>query len=97
MALRKIFEVEGEGFIATELGSINLGPQKTAFTAYCSVSKITGTKKSGQVTIECKADRYVLRKEYHVPFSVSENAPNFIKQAYLYLKSLPEWADAVDC
>lgn len=30
-------------------------------------------------------------------FTPNMNGDNFIKQAYLHLKSLPEFADAVDC
>ena len=34
-------------------------------------------------------------KEYE--FSVDLEGPHPIKQAYLYLKTLPEFADAIDC
>ena len=30
-------------------------------------------------------------------FSANLDGPNFIKQAYLYLKTLPEFSDATDC
>jgi hypothetical protein len=33
----------------------------------------------------------------HIPFTISLDGPNPIRQAYLYLKTLPEFADAVDC
>jgi hypothetical protein len=32
-----------------------------------------------------------------VIFSVEENSPNFIRQAYLHLKTLPDFADSIDC
>ena len=97
MALRKIMEVEGEAFVNTPTGQVSIGPQKTAFTAYCKIININGDKEKGRVTVECKGDNYKVNQYFVVPFSVDENAPNFIKQSYVYLKTLPEWAGASDC
>jgi hypothetical protein len=36
-------------------------------------------------------------KKESYQFTPNMNSDNFIKQAYLHLKSLPEFADAVDC
>jgi hypothetical protein len=97
MALRKIIQVEGEAFINTQSGSISIGQQKSAFTAYCKITNLSGDKLNGRVTVECAGDNYKINKTFAVQFSVEDNAPNFIKQAYLQLKTLPEWADATDC
>ena len=97
MALRKIIQIEGEAKIRTPQGEISLGQQKTVFTAYCKIANITADKQVGRIHVECKGDNYNLTEQYVVPFSVEENAPNFIKQAYVELKKLPEWADATDC
>ena len=97
MALRKIIEIQGDAFISTPDGSVKIGTQKMAFTAYCKIVSLNGDKQRGQVVIECKADNYTATKQASVPFSVADDAPNFIKQAYLHLKTLPEWADATDC
>jgi hypothetical protein len=97
MALRKIIQVEGEAFLKSADNIVNLGPQKTAFSAYCKITNIAGNKERGRVTVECKADNYSVSKEYMVAFSVEDDAANFVKQAYLHLKTLPEWADATDC
>ena len=97
MALRKIIEVEGEAFVSTESGNISLGPQKTAFSAYCKITNINTNKERGRVVIECTDRNYTVSKAYNVQFSVDENAPNFVKQAYEYLKTLPDWKDATDC
>lgn len=35
-------------------------------------------------------------RNYNFPCSVTDDAPNFIKQGYEYLKTLPEFADAID-
>ena len=97
MALRKIIQVEGEAFVSTPTGQISIGNQKTAFNAYCKVVEINGNKERGRVVVECKSDNYSLTERYAVPFSVEDGAPNFVKQAYSHLKTLPEWADATDC
>ena len=97
MALRKIIELEGKAYINTDAGQIELGPQKTAYTAYCKITNISGTGKKGFVTLDCSNEKYQLFQQVDVPFSVEEGAPNFIKQAYLHIKTLPEWADAIDC
>lgn len=97
MALRKIIELEGKAFIQTDAGVVELGPQKTAFTAYCKITSISGNKEKGLVMVDCGDEKYHVIKQVTVPFSVDDNAPNFIKQAYLHLKTLPEWADATDC
>lgn len=97
MALRKIIQVEGEAFVNTPSGQISIGNQKTAFTAYCKIVEIRGNKERGNVTVECKSENYSISKQYVVQFSVEDGASNFVKQAYVHLKTLPEWADATDC
>ena len=97
MALRKIIQVEGEAFVNTQSGAISIGQQKTAFTAYCKIIEIHGNKERGRVTVECKAENYSVNKQYMIPFSVEDGAANFVKQAYVHLKTLPEWIDATDC
>jgi hypothetical protein len=97
MALRKIIQVEGEAFVNTQSGAISIGQQKTAFTAYCKITNLSGDKANGRATVEFAGDNYKMNKTFAVQFSVEDGAPNFIKQAYLQLKALPEWADATDC
>lgn len=97
MALRKIINVEGEGYINTDSGVISIGPQKSAFNAYCKVAQITANKAEGRVVVQSTADGYNANKQYTVPLSVEDGAPNFIKQAYLHLKTLPDFKDATDC
>ena len=40
---------------------------------------------------------YLEQKTYAFTPSVEEEAPNFIKQGYEYLKTLPEFSDCEDC
>ena len=97
MALKKVMEVEGEAFVSIPGGQANFGHQKSAFNAYCKITSLVGNKETGTVTVQCEAENYKVIQQYEVPLSVSDSAPNFIKQAYLHLKTLPEWADATDC
>jgi len=97
MALRKIIQVEGEAFVSTSFGQVSIGPQKTAFSAYCKIIHLTCNKSTGQATVQCADENCKTTFQYSIPLSVEDNAPNFVKQAYLHLKTMPEWADAIDC
>lgn len=97
MALRKIIQVEGEAFVSTPSGQVSIGQQKTAFNAYCKIINLVGNKEAGFVTVESTGENYKTTNQYSITFSVEDGAPNFIKQAYVHLKTLPEWADATDC
>lgn len=52
------------------------------------VAKIAATKSSG-------SGEFVWQKEYE--FSPNMDGANFIAQAYNHVKTLPEFAGAVDC
>ena len=97
MALKKIFELNGETMFVGPGGNISLGPQKMSISAYCKITAMSADKTSANVNIECTSDKYRFSRTATVPLSVADDAPNFIKQAYLHLKTMPEWADATDC
>lgn len=97
MALRKIIEIEGESTIQTSMGTIKNGVQKTAFTAYIKVASISGNKNNLLANVNFKGDTQEFNKQYEIPVSVESGTPNFIAQAYAHLKTLPEFANAVDC
>jgi hypothetical protein len=97
MALRNIITLEGEAFINTPSGSVSMGQQKSVFAAYCKIINLSGDKAQGNAIVECTGDNFKINKSFPVKFSVEEGAPNFVKQAYAHLKTLPEWADATDC
>jgi hypothetical protein len=97
MALKKLINVEGEALVNTPFGVVSIGEQKTAFQAYCKITQITGNKQKGEITVEMKADSYKVINKYVINFSTENDSANFIKQAYLELKKMPEWADATDC
>jgi hypothetical protein len=66
--------------------------------AYIRVESISGSKNKLDVTVSTykKANELKLATEYF-SFAPVLDQSNFIAQAYEHLKSLPEFADAVDC
>lgn len=69
--------------------------------AYFKITRVDGSKESLQLQVRCyreKESEFVLGEKYYalIP-TVADGSPNFIAQGYQYLKTLPEFADAVDC
>jgi hypothetical protein len=96
MGLRKIVQVEGEGFISSTSGNVSLGVKKLALSAYCKIIHVAGDKEILQINVESTSDEFKKTEMFFFKPSIEENAPNFIKQGYLHLKTLPEFADAID-
>lgn len=76
----------------------NFGESITFTDAYIRVTQASATKET------CVASYKILRskdgpdlQERFADFSIDLDGPNPIKQAYLHLKTLPEFADATDC
>lgn len=97
MALRKTISKTGKSVVYTDIGAIKNGEQSVQFSAYIKVEKIEGNKEIVNATISFEGENQQLVKVYSVPVSVDFDAPNYVKQVYLYLKTLPEFAGAVDC
>jgi hypothetical protein len=97
MALRKIIEAEGRAVIQTEIASIENGIQRVSFSAYIKVASINGNKTRVTASVDFVGDVARFSKQYQVPLSVEVGAPNIIEQVYTHLKTLPEFAGAVDC
>jgi hypothetical protein len=97
MALKKIVEVEGESFIDSEIGTVKTGIEKSTFAAVCKISSITGNKTKLTITVSHIADVATFNRSYVFEPSVADGSENFIKQGYLYLKTLPEFSGAEDC
>jgi hypothetical protein len=66
-------------------------------SAYIKVTKVEATKPTSQIFLEITGDKIVLFRSYFFEADLAETASNHIKQAYVYLKTLPEFSDAVDC
>lgn len=67
--------------------------------AYLKIESFTGSKDSLQISLYVKASASGEAIDGHliqnVPYNIDGENP--IKQAYIYLKTLPQYADAVDC
>lgn len=99
MALKKTITVFGMGYIHSD-GLIVKTGEATVTTPpmYIKVESVSGDKTSVKVVVTFKneaTDEHFTRKEYS--FAPNIDGSNFIKQAYVYLKTLPEFEDATDC
>ena len=67
--------------------------------AYVKVIQVTGNKKALTVLygIYKGPDLEEALEQRYVMFPPDMNGPNPIKQAYLHLKTLPEFSNATDC
>lgn len=66
--------------------------------AYLKVISFSGSKETISFALGTfkEKDGVLLQKQEYV-FAIDLDGPNPIKQAYEYLKTLPEFADATDC
>jgi hypothetical protein len=97
MAFRKIIEVEGKSVIQTSVGIIENGNQQISFSAYIKIISVDGDKSKINAIVSFKGDTQQFTKQYQVPVSVETGSANFIAQTYEHLKTLPEFAGAIDC
>lgn len=99
MALKKSFSVVGNGFVSGSGIVVKTG-EAAALTPllYVKVENITGNKHNIKAfvsyTNETTNDQVWQKRFEFVP---DLNAGNFIAQAYVHLKTLPEFAGAMDC
>jgi hypothetical protein len=66
--------------------------------AYVKISRIDCDKTNGKAVthiLKEKEGKVLDSRAFEYPIKL--DGDNFIKQAYLHLKTLPEFADAVDC
>ena len=66
--------------------------------AYIKARHVESTKSAAMVRVSiCKSAEDAVLTEHTYEFTPDMDGANFIRQAYLYLKTLPEFANAVDC
>lgn len=67
-------------------------------SVYIKISTVTGDKKTMTAVVEYRdgANGAMLENK-NIAFPLDLNGFNPIKQAYEYLKTLPEFATAIDC
>lgn len=76
----------------------NFGESSTLVDAYIKVTRVIGNKELITATTEVLSnnqERFYYTEAYE--FKPDMDGSNFIKQAYNYLKTLPEFANATDC
>ena len=99
MALQGSIQISGTKLLKGSGFVYSLGEETvTTDLLYVKVVSIDGNKDfiSAVVSFSQEAEStVVLNKTYQ--FLLDLEGPNPIKQAYLHLKTLPEFADAVDC
>lgn len=72
--------------------------------AYARIFHIQGDKSNLSIALQYYVSQSAVEEQkppfkegyYQFVPSVEDDAPNFIKQGYEHLKSLPEFADAID-
>ena len=72
----------------------------TLTSAYIKIDKLEGDKNSINLSVGIYNEKdsiMVINKKYEFIPDVTDSAENFIKQGYEYLKTLDEYADALDC
>ena len=70
----------------------------TVNSVYIKVCQVTASKTDGSAHIRFYKDKDGnLLKEQNIDFPVTLNGGNFIEQAYVHIKTLPEFANALDC
>lgn len=87
------FQFAFDGGVATTQTDATL----TIPDAYIVVHSVEGTKQSLNTVVHLRGKDIAVTKLFKFKPTVDETSDNFIKQAYLHLKSLPEFAGAVDC
>jgi hypothetical protein len=74
------------------------GTQVTLPDMYVRVSSVSGTKSLVSMSVTLSADAQAISvHSMGFTFVPDLAGPNFIAQAYLHLKTLPEFAGATDC
>ncbi len=86
MALRKTVEKTIAGFDG----------KLYAKDAYWKIESISGSKTEQFISVSANSAGRVV-DEFRSKFTPNLDGPNFIKQAYEHLKTLPEFAGAEDC
>ena len=97
MAIKKIMNLTGNRVLQTPFGAVSEGSGTLAVVATIRVVEITGTANQLNARVSFTDGLINFNKTYVVPVSIEDNQPNFIRQVYLHLKTLPEFENCEDC
>lgn len=95
MALEKTINISGDATISDGHLTAVL-PQTATEVVYIRVESVEANKTTAHAKVSFAGSKIRGINEYTFDVSVSDGAPNFIKQAYEHLKTLPEFAGAAD-
>lgn len=95
MALRKSFTIKVGGALSGDGWIHNTAQEAVASNCYIKVESVNANKQEVTAVVSFAGDRSHRKAEYK--FSPDMNGENFIKQAYLHLKTLAEFSGAEDC
>jgi hypothetical protein len=95
MALRQTISVSGQGSIFDGTRTVPVGPLTSTLDAYVKVATVAGSKDNLAASVLFSGSGFSFEKSF--TFTPDLDGGNFIKQAYLHLKTLSEFADATDC
>jgi hypothetical protein len=95
MAIKKIMKISGETFFVAQGMTKKTADLVVDKEAYIKVVSVSGTKNEASANVEAKTD---IGSSYSAfVFIPNMDGPNFIKQAYEHMKTLPEYSGAQDC
>ena len=102
MALSKDLDIEKMYYSGSvdENGAKDVLSKVTFYRGvYIKIDRLSGSKDKIELIVSYRDTDGSLIKKTAFLFtpSVADGAENFIRQGYQYLKSLPEFAGAVDC
>lgn len=99
MALKQSLQIIGTKSICEDGIAYQMGTESiTTDPLYIKIAFVGGTKDVMKVVvsfIQESTNQPIGSREYK--FTLNLDGPNPIKQAYLHLKTLSEFADATDC
>ena len=73
---------------------VSLGEKEVSATLYIKVNLVRATKESGVANLLISNGNSTQAETKEFPIDL--DGPNFIKQAYLHIKTLPEFAGSLD-
>jgi hypothetical protein len=94
MALQKQINFTGNSVISTQEFSFDDGEKTFDMNCYIKIVRLDGNKENIRCVVSFSEGDIVFFKNYN--FIPNMDGGNFIKQAYEYLKTLPEFASAAD-
>lgn len=94
MALQKTFTLQGKSYTHGGFWSTQQKDETVVADCYIKVVSVSGDKENVAVTVDFAASNIHGTRTY--VFAPTMGGDNFIKQAYEYLKTLPEFAGAAD-